>query len=144
MADWNREQIDKVLRWFAGQEQADLFLNVIVSAPNWRDWPDDAGTHSFDAVAVTGGGGEVHEWDEEAFEAVIGESLRPIVAWGSADRPRLGQIIVGTALLSRSYPGHGPLHPVALVTPNQATPNTAPAYFARGFEIVSVPEKVYR
>lgn len=86
---------------------------------------------------------EVHDWDEDAFEAKLAGRLRPIVAWGSADRPRLGQIVVGTALFSRSFPDHGPLHPVALVTPDQARPNTAPAYYARGFEIVPVPKEEY-
>jgi hypothetical protein len=82
VADWSTEQIKSVLRWFARQEPADLFVDVVVSAPSWRGWPDDAGTHRFDAVAVAGGAGEVHDWDEEAFEARVGERLRPIVAWG--------------------------------------------------------------
>ncbi len=144
MADWSPEEIRKVLRWFARRERTDLYAKVPLSAPNWRGWPDDAGRHHFDAVAVADGAGEVYEWDEKAFEVRIDGRLRPTVAWGSADRPRFGQLVVGTAMFSRSFAGHGPMHPLALVTPDQAEPNTAPAYFARGFEIIAVAEEVYR
>ena len=144
MADWNTNEQELVLQWFARQRDLDLYRDVPVSEPDWRGWPSDAHRHSFDAVGIPDGRGRVHHWNEEAFAAVAGDSLCPIVAWGSADRPRLGRLVVGTALFSRSFPGHGPLHPIALVTPSQATPNTAPAYFARGFEIVAVPERVYK
>ena len=143
MADWSREQQRRVLAWFAEREKAELYLAVPVSGPGWRGWPANTGIHRFDAIGMKAGRGQLLDWDEQTFESRVAEPLQPVVAWGAADRPRLGQLIVGTALLSRSFPNHGPIHPVALVTPNQAEPNTAPAYFSRGYEIVAVPESVY-
>jgi hypothetical protein len=110
--------------------------------PSWRGWPADAKAHRFDAVAVVDGDARIEAWDEDAFEAMVGTGVvRPVVARGYADRPVFGQLAVGAALLARSYPSHGVLLPTALVATGHASPNTAPAYRARGYDIVAVPRE---
>jgi hypothetical protein len=141
--NWGPITVGTVLEWFAVQMQSAVFRDVPVSRPSWRGWPADAKVHRFDAIAIAAEEPCVEAWDEGEFEALVGaDVVRPIVARGYADRPVFGQLAVGSALLARSYPSHGLLRPTALVAPGQATPNTAPAYWARGYEIVAVPREL--
>lgn len=110
--------------------------------PGWRGWPSAAHEHRFDAVALGSGSGALLEWDEGRFGQQASAGPRPIVAWGVANRPAYGVLVAGSAMLARSFPGHGPIRPLALVGSAGAEPNTAPAFFARGINIVAVPDEV--
>jgi hypothetical protein len=141
--NWDPITVGTVLEWFAVLTQSAVFRDVPVSRPSWRGWPADARIHCFDAIAISAEEPRVEEWDEGEFEALVGADLvRPVIARGYADRPVFGQLAVGSALLARSYPSHGLLRPTALVAPGHDTPNTAPAYWARGYEIVAVPREL--
>jgi hypothetical protein len=73
---------------------------------------------------------------------VLARELRPILAWSYNDRPALGEVLANVAMLCRSFPEHGPVHPVALVKPEEHPSNTDPVYREHGIEIVVVPDEV--
>lgn len=140
---WTEEQKDWALAWLATSRTLGVYREVRISARNWRGWPADARTHVFDGVAVDDHAGRVMSWGERAFADSITRSVvRPVVAWSFADRPVLGVLVAGSAMLARSYPGHGPIQPIALVEAGKDDPNTTAAYHLRGIEIVAVPRDI--
>jgi hypothetical protein len=139
---WNGETRRSALEWFSQQRATDVFIWVPVSKGGWRGWPSDADEHTLDGVAAGAGKGSVRDWDEDEFASVVGGPLQPILAWGYADRPALGEIVATTAMLARSFPGHGLIRPLVLVSMSEAESNTASAYAARGIELVVVPDEV--
>jgi hypothetical protein len=140
MAIWSTSSRMGALAWYAQHNGETIFLDVPVARPGWRGWPPDAGEHRFHGVGFHGEP-ELREWNEDAFSHAVTmwPDATPILAWGFADRPAFGLIAAGLAMLARTYPGHGMLRPVALVAPGSQSPNTAPAYRARGIDIVAVP-----
>lgn len=146
MAYWNPTTRRTALEWFASREGTDVFFNVPVSRSDWRDWPEGAGEHRVDGVALNSGRGQLLEWQDgqaDAFVEACAPGLRLVLAWGSVDRPALGMVATGTRMFSRSFPGHGQIGEVALVPPSQASSNAAPIFTARGVEIVVVPDEVF-
>ena len=142
--DWSPEQARGALEWYAALNGMDVWRDVVVSEGGWRGWCADAERHVLEGVAVVGEG-SVCAWDEEQFARAACESVvRPIAPWGVAHRPVLGLLVACSAMLARSYPGHGPIQPLALVGRSEAHPNTAATFHAYGIEIIAVPDEVVR
>lgn len=142
MGGWRTAEKRVAIEWLAGERSMDAFLDVPVAQPGWRGWPADAKRHSFGGILIEGSG-QLCEFDDAAFEdATDGRLAMPLLTWGYADRPALGDIAAKTAMLSRSFPKIGLIRPAVLVAFGKETPNTAPAYFERGIELIPVPESL--
>jgi hypothetical protein len=140
MAAWSSAARHAALAWFARRAGATVFTDVLVSRASWRGWPRDAKRHRID-VAIAPGSPALMPGDESLLDERVSVGVvRPLVALGYADRPVLGRLVVTSAMLARSYPEHGLIHPAVLVSTDNAEPNTRSAYLARGCEIIVVPD----
>lgn len=137
--DWEDAEKQAAREWLATTRSMDLVTEVVVARRNWRGWPSDARQHTINVMVE--GAGAIWEFEEEAFEeATRGRLAQPVLTWGYADRPALGAVASRSAMLARSFPDIGLIRPLVVVAFDEGNPNTAPAYFERGIELVPVPE----
>ena len=145
MPQWKTKTKRAALDWYAYEYSLTIWQDVTVAAANWSGWPEDAYSHRLDALAVNGPAG-VRAFVERDVEEAVREATvaTPILAWSYADRPALGALAIGTAMLARSYPGTATLRAVALVEEGADKPNTKPAFDARGFLLQVVPSEALK